>query len=116
MSFIFEGFIYSIYTQASTNPHFFTKFAKFDRKRPFCDKNFSIQTIIHVWKILILKKKLVQPSKHTNHEHFCTRKQVEEKQPHMAHVCCSPSTQFTGKYNNNICTRKHVKNIIHTIY
>ena len=67
-------------------------------------------------KILILKNKLVQPSKRTNHGHFCTRKHVEEKQPCMARMGCSPSAQFTGKYNNNICTRKHVKKTTNIIY
>ena len=34
----------------------------------------------------------------------------------MARMCCSPSAKFTGKYNNNICTRKHVKKTTNIIY
>ena len=64
----------------------------------------------------MLKNKLVQASKHTNHGQFCTRKHVEEEEKRMGRMCCSPSAQFTSKYNNNICTRKHVKNTSHTIY
>ena len=30
----------------------------------------------------------------------CNRKHVEEKQPRMARMSCSPSIQFSGKYNN----------------
>ena len=45
--------------------------------------------------------------------YYKTRK---EKQPRMTRMACSPSTQFTGKYNNNICTRKHVKKTTNIIY
>ena len=75
--------------------------------------------IIHDWKSLHLKNKSFQPRNAQNNKktlrilYYKTRR---EKQPRMTRMTYSPWTQFTGKYNNNICTRKHVKNTSHTIY
>ena len=71
--------------------------------------------IIHDWKFLILKNKLVQPSKRTKQYNIVLEKHVEEKQPRMTRMRCSPSAQFTGKYNNSFVLGNTLKTQLYNL-